>query len=233
MKLETKPTRMIIEELAKEYLADSSYRHSFITKEWIEKVSNTLRLKDLNDLELSNMYDMVDLTLKNQYYYLKDYIEEAWAYLDVKSAFLEVVNMEARRRREEKKEREMNKMKVVVLSNGELKEKEIENTLESLQKIVGGYIEIPFLSKKFFEHDIDIIINEEGKMIDGMEPEIAVIKRGTNQVLDIVYGNCIFASHDEEGNTTSLNDEQIEIVLKELQNEAMFSNGKMTKALFI
>ena len=56
-------------------------------------------------------------------------------------------------------------MEVLVLSDGKLEAKDIKNTLEELQKIVGGYIEIPFLSKKFFEHGIDIIINEEGIFI--------------------------------------------------------------------
>ena len=121
-------------------------------------------------------------------------------------------------------------MKVLVLSNNELEEKEINNTLEELQKIVGGYIEVPFLSQKFLEHGIDIIINEEGKFIDGLKPEIAVVKKGTNNVLDIVYGNCVFASHDAEGNTISLNEEQIKIVKAELQLEAVLHNGKSNKS---
>ena len=66
-------------------------------------------------------------------------------------------------------------MRVLILSNGELQEKEIENTLEELQKIVGGYIEFPFLSRVFNENKINIIINEEGKFIDGLKPEIAII----------------------------------------------------------
>lgn len=128
-------------------------------------------------------------------------------------------------------------MKVLVLSNGKLEEKEIKNTLEELQKIVCGYIEIPFLSKTFFEHGIDVIINEEGKFIEGLKPEIAVVKNGTNQVLDLVMGNCIFASHDEEGNTTELNDKQIKIIKEELQIEVGLSNKNgdnfLAKALFI
>ena len=107
-------------------------------------------------------------------------------------------------------------MKVLVLSNGELKEQEIGTELEDLQKIVGGWIEIPFLSHKFRDNGIDVIINEEGKLIEGMKPEIVILDGETEELLDIVYGNCIFASHDEEGNTIELTAEQLEIIQEEL-----------------
>lgn len=127
-------------------------------------------------------------------------------------------------------------MKVFVLSGGELKEKEIKNTLEDLQKIVGGYIEIPFLSRDFNENKIDTIINEEGKFIDGLEPEIAVIKDG--KILDIIYGNCIFASHDHEGNTIELTEEQKKIVEEELKTDIVLKDQSkdrhyLVRALFI
>lgn len=109
-------------------------------------------------------------------------------------------------------------MKTLILNNGELTQKDINNTLETLQEIVGGYIEIPFLSRVFAENDIDIIINEEGKLIEGLKPEIAVMKKSTNTILDLVYGTCIFASHDEYGETVGLNDKQLEIIKNELQN---------------
>lgn len=129
-------------------------------------------------------------------------------------------------------------MKVLVLSNNELKEKEIKNTLEELHKIVGGYIEIPFLSREFSENKIDTIINEEGKFIDGLKPEIAIVKKETNSILDVVYGNCIFASHDHEGNTIELNEEQKQIVKEELKTEILLKDQSkdkqyLVKALFI
>lgn len=129
-------------------------------------------------------------------------------------------------------------MKVLVLSNNELKEKEINNTLEALQEIVKGYIEIPFLSEVFNENEIDVIINEEGKLIEGMKPEIAVIDKETGKILDVVYGNCVFVSHDEEGNTTALNEEQVKVIAEELKMDVVLSyknTGKelVTKALFV
>jgi hypothetical protein len=117
-------------------------------------------------------------------------------------------------------------MRVLVLSNGELKEQEIGNGLEHLQKIVGGYIEIPFLSQKFLDNGIDVIINEEGKLIDGLKAEIAIVNEKQGNILDIVYGNCIFASHDDEGETIGLNDEQIQIVMEELETVIELMNKR-------
>lgn len=129
-------------------------------------------------------------------------------------------------------------MKVLVLSNGKLEEREINNELTELQKIVGGYIEIPYLSDVFNENEIDVIINGEGKFIDGLKPEMTVIFGETGRVLDIVYGNCIFTSHDDEGNTTELTDAQKKIVMEELNMEVVltYEDGKkkaITKALII
>lgn len=117
-------------------------------------------------------------------------------------------------------------MKVLVLSNGELKTQDIGTELEDLQKIVGGYIEIPFISKVFNDNGIDTIINEEGKLIEGLKPEIAIVNEKQGNILDIVYGNCIFASHDEEGNTIALTEEQIEIVNNELETVIELMNQK-------
>lgn len=117
-------------------------------------------------------------------------------------------------------------MKVLVLSGSIFEEREIKDSLEGLQQIVGGYIEIPFLSPVFNENEIDIVINEEGKFIDGLEPEIAVINKDTNTILDIVYGNCAFVSHDAEGNTTELNEEQKKIVKDKLKSDIVLYNPK-------
>lgn len=129
-------------------------------------------------------------------------------------------------------------MRVLVLSSGELIEQEITNGLESLQKIVGGYIEIPYLGDVFRDNDIDVIINEEGKLIGGMNPEIAVVDEKSGRILDVVYGNCIFASHDDEGNTIGLNDEQVKIVMNELETIIELMNKRTledfeVRALFI
>ena len=128
-------------------------------------------------------------------------------------------------------------MQAVVLSGNKLEVKEIENTLENLQKIVGGFIEIPFLGGVFKKYNIDVIINEEGKYIENLKPEIALIGN-ENNILDVVYGNCIFVSHDEEGNTIGLNEEQIKIVMQELKMDITLTYSDLrkqflAKALFL
>ena len=127
-------------------------------------------------------------------------------------------------------------MKVLVLTNGEFEARDINNELEDLQKIVGGYIEIPYLKEIFTKNGIDVIINEEGKFIEGLRPEIAVVDNLTGDVFDVIMGNCIFASHDEEGATIPLNEEQYKIVMNELGTSGMINykgNSMKVRALFI
>ena len=124
-------------------------------------------------------------------------------------------------------------MKTIILSDGKLEVKEIENSLENLQKIVGGYIEIPLLSKVFRQHNIDTIINDEGKYIEGLRPQIALVDGRNNQVLDVVYGNCIFASHDEYGETIGLNEEQIRVVMEELKQDTVMTYKDSEKEFIV
>lgn len=99
-----KTTKQTILELAEEYLNDKDYHRGIILKPWIDRVTEELNLKKLSDMELSNMWDMVHLTLDVQYYRnrLNGEFEKSMKYLDVQSAFTEVVNAEARRRRAKK-----------------------------------------------------------------------------------------------------------------------------------
>ena len=130
-------------------------------------------------------------------------------------------------------------MKAIILSNGELQVKEIENSLETLQKIVGGYIEIPFLSKVLQQNNIDVIINDEGKFIEGLTPKMVITDTETKETLDIVYGNCIFVSHNDDGETIGLNNEQIKVIKEELKYNAILTSKEdeekqyLVKVLFV
>lgn len=86
---------------------------------------------------------------------------------------------------------------------------EIENTLETKQKIVGGLIEcIPFPKNV----GVDLIINEEGKLnkLDGnfFLPEYN----------DCIVGTAIIASYNSRGEFASLTDKQIKKSLKYIKN---------------
>ena len=87
--------------------------------------------------------------------------------------------------------------------------REIWNTLTNLQAIVGGNIEIPYISEELAEMGIDMIINEEGKLED-LRTSILIADKETDKILDEIKGNVVFTSHNEEGETVSLNDKQIE-----------------------
>lgn len=73
--------------------------------------------------------------------------------------------------------------------------KEVENTLEKKQKIVGGLIEFVKL-----ENDIDLICNEKGK----------IYNLSMNRIIknDIICGTFIIAGQ-KNGESISLKDEQI------------------------
>lgn len=99
-------TRTVIKDLADYYLKQPDYHRGWISDTMIEIVSYTLGLKHLDDDELCDMWDMVYLTLDHEYNFYKD--NEDWKtamkYLDVQSAFTEVVNVEARRRKRRREE---------------------------------------------------------------------------------------------------------------------------------
>ena len=86
---------------------------------------------------------------------------------------------------------------------------EIENTLEAKQKYVGGYIEVFRLTD-----EIDIILNDEGK-INGMKPNRALFDN--KKVLDYFVGNILCVRHNEEGDFTSILEDDENIILRYLK----------------
>lgn len=89
--------------------------------------------------------------------------------------------------------------------------------LKRFQEIVGGLIEIPYISEYLSSRRIDIIINEEGKLID--LPTTAIVIDG-NQAVDEICGNVIFASNDDDGNTIGLTSGQMHFI-ENLQKHPM------------
>ena len=99
------------------------------------------------------------------------------------------------------------RIKVVLAEPGKkAKVTEIENTLENLQKIVGGYIECVYP----FEDNVGIICNEEGKLIE-LEPN-RVLRDENGNAVDIIFGTFIITGLTED-DFGSLTDEQVEYYL--------------------
>lgn len=123
-------------------------------------------------------------------------------------------------------------IRVARLNNCELEVITMENKLENLQKEVGGLIEIPYISERLDNAKVDIVINEEGKILE-LPATIALIDKNTGTMVDMVCGVCLFVSHDAEGNTIGLTDEQIEFVGNIFEKEIMVDSKNYTKVAVI
>lgn len=109
------------------------------------------------------------------------------------------------------------KIKVVIVEPNQLPRMEtINNNLETFQKLVGGYIEV-VRSNEF----IDIIINEEGKLI-GLEPNFG-LRNG-----DVIVGTAIFASHKGE-EFASLPDDWDEFIHKKFTETRLRKHGQTNR----
>ena len=94
----------------------------------------------------------------------------------------------------------------------------IENELAPMQEFVGGYIEIldrVYICGKRFV----LVCNEEGKLND--LPLGRVLFDDDGNLIDLIYGNFFITKHvfnrDYEAEFGSLDDEEIEIVLKKFE----------------
>lgn len=84
---------------------------------------------------------------------------------------------------------------------------EMENKLESMQKFVGGLIEVVSLTD-----EIDLIINEEG-LFNGSELRLLVLDK-EGKICHIIMGDCFVCCHDKKGNFTSIKQADLSIINK-------------------
>ena len=112
-------------------------------------------------------------------------------------------------------------MKVIIVEpNEKARIAEIDNSLETLQSIVGGYIECIYP----FDDNAGIICNEEGKLI-GLEPNRA-LRNDEGNIYDIIFGTFIITGLTED-DFGSLTDEQAEKYLsKFILPEIIFRTDK-------
>lgn len=107
-------------------------------------------------------------------------------------------------------------MKVLVItSKGEYIEREIEDKLEVLQDIVGGYIEYVDLS----QDGLTMIVNEEGKIYD-LEYNLGatLLYDATHMGHDMILGNVIIL-RDKDGENIDIEKEDIDTIKKLILQE--------------
>jgi len=104
----------------------------------------------------------------------------------------------------------------------EAREIEFDDTLETLQKLVGGYIEAFYP----FPDEVAIICNDEGK-INGMDPNRPIYDEDGNMV-DILFGPAIIVGISGE-DFSSLTNEQEKKYMSIFENAYRFSleNGRV------
>ena len=120
----------------------------------------------------------------------------------------------------------MNEQKIKVVIVEPLKRpraEEIENTLENLQKIVGGLIELIY---PFEDEEIALICNDEGK-INNLPLNRMLFEKETGRPLDIISGTffVVSAKFDEE-DFTSLSDEDVAKYMKRFEKIEIFTPTK-------
>ena len=105
----------------------------------------------------------------------------------------------------------------------EFKTVETDDTLQLIYKEIGNScncIDIPFVSREYAKRRIDLILNDEGKLIAEERQVITGLiidfantdNEYRPEVIDYIVGNYLLMSHDEDGEIISLTDEQVEYI---------------------
>lgn len=108
---------------------------------------------------------------------------------------------------------------LVLKTNGMLKEidgNDYAESYELLRDNVEGIIQCVSWIKPFAEREIDLWVNDEGKLLD-LDLSLAITENG--KLIEVLNGNVVFARHNFEGETLPLNDEDITFIKETLQNE--------------
>ena len=100
----------------------------------------------------------------------------------------------------------------------EFKEVETDDTLQLCYSEIGcECIDIPYVSRAYDEKGISVVLDDNGKLVDeefqvitGLIIDFADEDRP--EVIDYIVGNYLLMSYDEEGETVSLTDEQVEFI---------------------
>ena len=102
----------------------------------------------------------------------------------------------------------------------EFKEVETDDTLQLCYSEIGcECIDIPYVSRAYDEKGISIVLDDNGKLVDeefqvitGLIVDFADTDEDRPEVIDYIVGNYLLMNHNEEGETVSLTDEQVEFI---------------------
>ena len=110
--------------------------------------------------------------------------------------------------------------------------KDIKGDLKSLQTEVGGLLTLAPYYEELENYGVDIFADDEGLLKANPKTTLIITdKKNRMKVLTALVGNLIFVSHDDEGNTLGLTDDQIMFIKAHLKQLFYFSpNGKMNMA---
>lgn len=97
----------------------------------------------------------------------------------------------------------------------ELNSEDYSSTYDMLRENVQGYIECVSWLPMSFERNIDLWINEEGKLL-GFPPSIAIFD-GNEELIDLIAGNVVFARNDNYGETIPLQPGDVEYIKETLK----------------
>jgi hypothetical protein len=105
----------------------------------------------------------------------------------------------------------MEKIKGVLVSNGEAKEYELEyNNYKDFYPLLNCDT-FDVQSRKFNGEWLDIYCDDEGLFKANNKPSILTFSNG--ELVEQIVGNAFIVAHNDEGDTISLTDEQVQKVM--------------------
>lgn len=95
----------------------------------------------------------------------------------------------------------------------------LENSLESLQKEVGGLIEA-FVIRRTPHSTITLWLNEEGRL-EGLPRNMLIARRSDGEVVTDIVGDCVITATDSQNENISLTAEEINWVISSFVPDLM------------
>jgi hypothetical protein len=96
--------------------------------------------------------------------------------------------------------------------------KTIPNTLDAMNGIVGGYIEIVRMGQTVTGGSLAITLNEEGKIMNLPFNRRMIFKNGS----DVFVGTFFITAFNMQGDNVSLKDEECDVIMKKFRGMEVY-----------